>query len=74
MPLEDISAVEALLCGSARSGTEAAHHCSLVVRQCVPVLVVLARETLDVVLAILDRAFLGTLGLVGEHMGLQVLE
>jgi hypothetical protein len=74
MALEDVGAVEALLGRGARPGAEAAHHRTLVVGQCVAVLVVLASESLDVVLACLDRALLWPLILVREHMGLEILE
>jgi hypothetical protein len=74
MSLEDIGAVEAFLRSSARARAETAHHGSLVVRQGVPVLVILACEALDVVFAGLDWALLGTLSLVGEHVSLQILE
>ena len=74
MSLEDISAVEALLRRSTRAGAETADHCAFVVGQGMPVLVIFARKSLDVVLASLDRTLLRTLGLMGEHVSLQVLE
>ena len=74
MSLEDISTIEALFSSGARARAEAADHGALVVRQGVPVLVVLARKALDVVLACLDGALLGAFRLVREHVCLQVLE
>jgi hypothetical protein len=74
MPLEDIGAVERLLSRGTGSRTETAHHCSLVVGQGVSVLVVLAREALDVVIARLNWALFGAFRLVRQHVRLQVLE
>ena len=74
MPLEDIRTVEALLSRAARAWTETAYHGSLVVRQCVAVLVVLAREAFGVVFASRDRTLLRALILVCEHVCLEVLE
>lgn len=74
VPLEDIGAVERLLRSRAGSRTETAHHGTLVVSQGVAVLVVLASEALDVILAGLDGTLLGSLVLVGEHVCLEVLE
>lgn len=74
MSLEHVRTVEALLGRAARAWAEPAYHGSLVVCQCVPVLVVLAREALCVVLASRDRAFLWALVLVCEHVRLKVLE
>jgi hypothetical protein len=74
MSLEHICAVEALLGRAARAWAETTYHGSFVVRQCVPVLVVLARETLGVVFASRDRTFLWALVLVCEHVRLEILE
>lgn len=74
MSLEDIGAVKALLGGSARAGAETADHGTFVVRESVPVLVVLPCEALDVVLAGLNWALLRSLRLMSEHVCLQVLE
>lgn len=74
MSLEDVRAVEALLGRRAGARAEAAHHGPLVVGQGVAVLVVFASEALGVVLTGDDRTFLRPFGLVGEHVGLQVLE
>lgn len=61
MALEDVSAVEALFRGGAGAWAETADHCSFVVGEGVAVLVILARESLDVVLAVQDRALLWSL-------------
>jgi hypothetical protein len=74
MSLEHISAVKALLSCGPRARTEAANHGTLIMRQSVSVLVVLASKSLDMVLACLDGALLGSLSLVSEHVGLQILE
>ena len=74
MPLEDIRTVKALLSRAARAWTETAYHGSLVVCQCVAVLVVLAREAFSVVFASRDRTLLGALILVCEHVCLEVFE
>lgn len=66
--LEDVGAVKRLFGGRAGAGAETADHGALVMGQGVAVLVVLAREALDVVLAGLDGALFGALGLVGEHV------
>lgn len=68
MPLEDIGAIKALLRRRSRAWAETANHGSLVMRQSVPVFVVLACETLDVVLAGLDGTLLRSLSLMREHM------
>jgi hypothetical protein len=72
--LEDIGTVERLLVGGPRAGTEATHHCSFVVGQGVPVLIVLPREPFDVVVTCLDWALLGTLILMRQHVCFQVFE
>ena len=74
MSLEHIRSVEALLSRAAGAWAETAHHGSLVMCQCVAVLVVLARETFGVVFARRDRTLLGALILVCEHVRLEVLE
>jgi len=74
MPLENICSVEALLSRAAGAWAETTHHSSLVVCQCVAVLVVLARETFGVVFARRDRTLLRALILVCEHVCLEVLE
>ena len=74
MSLEYVRTIEALLSRATGAWAEAAYHGSLVVRQCVPVLVVLAREALSVVFASRDRTFLWALVLVCEHVRLEVLE
>jgi hypothetical protein len=40
----------------------------------VSVLIILARETLDVIIARLNRTLLWSLILVGQHVGLQIFE
>jgi len=72
--LKNVGAVERLLGRRAGARAEAADHRTLVVRQGVAVLVVLAREALGVVVAGRDGALLGPLGLVGEHVCFEVLE
>lgn len=74
MSLEDISAIERLLGRRSRAWTETTDHCSFIMSQCMPVFVVLSGKTLDVVVTSLNRAFLWSLVLVGEHMSFQVLE
>lgn len=74
MSLEDISAVEALLCGAAATRTEAADHGTFVVSEGMSVLVVLASKALCVVLACRYWALLWTLVLVCEHMCLEILD
>lgn len=61
MTLEDVGAVEALFRGGAGTWAESAYHCPFVVGQGVAVLVVLAGESLDVVLAVQNRALLWSL-------------
>lgn len=73
MPLEDIGAIEALLCGASTARAEAADHRSLVMGEGVSILVVLPSETLGVVFTSRNRALLGSLVLVSEHVSLQVL-
>lgn len=68
MTLEDISAIEAFFQGRAGPWAESAHHITLIVSQCVAILVVFAGETLVVVCTISDRALFGPLRLMGEHM------
>lgn len=72
--LEDISPVEALLCGAAAARAETADHGALVVRQGVSVLVVLASKALGVVFTGWDWALLWTFILVREHMCLEILD
>jgi hypothetical protein len=72
--LEHICAVEALLSRAAGAWTESADHSSLVVRQGMPVLVILAGEALSVILASRDRTLLRALVLVCEHVRFEVLE
>lgn len=74
MPLEDVGTVKALLRSRSTAWAKATDHSALVVSESVPVLVVLPRESLDVVLAGGDWALLRALVLVCEHVGLQVLE
>lgn len=72
--LEDVGAVETLLGGGAGPRAEAADHCALVVGKSVAVLVIFARKALGVVFAGHNGAFFGALGLVGEHVGFEILE
>jgi hypothetical protein len=72
--LENIGPVEALLGGRARAWAEAAHHGTLVMGQGVSIFVILACKTFLVVLASQDGTFLGSLGLMGQHVGLEILE
>lgn len=74
MSLEDICPIEALFRCRARAGTKVANHGALVVRQSVPVFVILAREAFRVVLAGYDGALLWSLGLMRQHVGFQILE
>ena len=74
MALEDVGAVEALLCGGARAWAEAADHCSLVVSQCMAVLIVFARESLGVVLASRNGTLLWPFRLMSKHVCLEILE
>ena len=74
MPFEDIGPVEALLGHRTGAGTEAADHVALVVREGVSIAIVPARKALLVILARHDRALFGPLGLMGEHMGLEVAD
>ena len=68
MAFENVGSIEAFLGSRARSWTEPAHHIALVVSQRVAVLVVLSSEALVVVGAVDNRALLGSLGLMGEHV------
>lgn len=61
MTLKNIGPIEGLFGRGPRSGTETANHGPFVMGQGVPILVVLARETFDVVFARKNRAFLGSL-------------
>lgn len=72
--LEDIRPIERLLRRGPRARAEAANHGPFVVGQSMSVLVVLARESFDMVLACNDRAFLGSFRLMGEHVGLEIFE
>ena len=74
MTFEHICAIETLLQRGAGTRAETANHRALVVRQGVAVLVVLASKALDVVVAGGDRTLLWTFQLMGEHMGLDILE
>lgn len=74
MALENIGPVEALLGWGARAGTEAAHHSSFIMGQGVPILIVLAGEALVMVSAGHDWALFRTLGLMCEHMRLEITE
>lgn len=74
MPLEDISAIETLLCSRSTTRAEATDHGTFVVSEGVSVLVVLPCEALDVVFAGSDWALLWPLVLVGKHVCLQVFE
>lgn len=75
MPLEDIGAIEGLCRGRALAGAEAAGDGSLVVGSDeMPVSVIFAGEAALVELAAGDWALLGPLILMGEHVGLEVLE
>jgi hypothetical protein len=74
VPLEYIRSVERLLCGRSRARAEATYHGALVMGQGVSVLVVFAGKALDVILAGLDGALLGTFILMREHVCLEILE
>lgn len=74
MTFEDVSSIEALLRRGARSWAESADHVTLVVSQGVAILIIFASESLVVVGAVDDWALLGSLGLMGEHVGLEILE
>ena len=74
MSLEDIGTVEALLGRATTTRAETAHHGAFVVGEGVSVLVVFTSESLDVVFARRDRAFLRAFVLVCEHMRLEVLD
>ena len=74
MSFEDIGSVEALLRWRSRPGTKATDHGSLVVGQGVSIFVVLSCKALLVVFTSQDGTFLGTFGLMCEHVGLQVFE
>src|SRR5438105_18487 len=74
MPLEDIGAVKALLSGRPRARTEAADHGALVMGEGMPVFVIFSGKSLLIVLAIRDGAFFWSLGLVCQHMGLEVFK
>lgn len=74
MTLEDICTIKALLGSRSAAGTEATDHGAFVVRQGVPVLIVLTSKPLKVILASYYRALFGALSLVREHVCLQILE
>jgi len=74
MSLEDICAVETLLTRTTTARTEPANHCSFIVSQCVPVLVVFAGEPLDVVVTGWNRALFWSFVLVCEHVRLEVFD
>ena len=65
---EDIGAREHLFEGASDTGTKGADHRTAVVRQGMPILVVLARKSLCMVFACYDRALLGSFLLVREHV------
>jgi hypothetical protein len=74
MPLEYVGTVERLLSRGTGARTEPTYHGTFVVRQGVSVLVVLPGEPFVVVFASSDGALLWSLGLVGKHVRLQILE
>ena len=61
MSLENIGTIEALLRRGSIARTEAAHHGALVMGKSMPVLVILSRESLDVVVTCLNGALLRAL-------------
>jgi hypothetical protein len=74
MAFEDVCSIEALLRRRARSRAKSANHVALVVGQRVAVLIILASESLVVVGAVDYWALLWSLGQMGEHVGLEILE
>lgn len=74
MSFEDVRSVKALLGCRPRARAEAANHGASVMRECVPVLVVLSGEAFLVVLATDNRALLRPHRLMCHHVCLQVLE
>jgi len=69
---EDIRAIEALLGCASAAWAEATHHSTLVMRQSMSVLVVLACEAFDMVLACCNWAFLWSLILMRKHVRLEI--
>ena len=74
MSLEHIGSVETLLSRRPRSRAKAADHGTFVMCQCMSILVILACEALQVVLASEDWAFFRSLGLMSQHMSFEILE
>ncbi len=74
VPLKHIGPVESLLVGRAGSGTEGAHHSALVMRQRVPVLIILACKSFCVIFARLNRTFLRPFLHMRQHVSSEVLE
>ena len=74
MSLKNVGAVERFFCRRARPRAESANHGTLVMGEGVSILVVLASEAFDVVVASLNRALLWSLILVSQHVCFQVFE
>ena len=74
MTFEDVGSIKALLGCRARAWTETAHHRTLVMGQGVSILVILARESLLIVLTSENGTFFGSFRLMSKHMSFQVLE
>lgn len=74
MTLKYVGAIKGFLCCRARAWAKPAHHCAFVMGQCVPILIVFASKPFVVVVASRDRTFLGSFGLMCEHMCFQIFK
>jgi len=74
MTLEDVGTVEGFFGGGAGARTETTDHSPLVMCEGMALTIVLAGESLSVILAADDGALLWSLVLMGEHMSLEVAE
>jgi len=73
MSFENIGSIEGFVLLWSTTA-ETANHCTLVMGQCMPVFVVFASKSLDMILATLDWAFFRSLSLMREHVSLEILE
>ena len=74
VPFEDVGTIECLFIGRPSIGAKGTHHCALVMRKGMSVLVIFASKALGVVLACLNGAFFGAFFHMRQHVGGKVLE